>query len=105
MEALGSLAMQGSIVVLDGRSGKPANTFPIEQHASDCVVFADLSGRGWPSEILVKTRYGQIWAYTPLPGACSGRSSSPAAIEPLINPFPSILMATAGMKSWPATLR
>ena len=52
------------LIVLDGRSGKPTNTFPIEQHASDCVVFADLSGRGWPSEIVVKTRYGQIWAYS-----------------------------------------
>jgi len=58
------VAADRQLVVLDGRSGKPASAFPIEQHASDCVVFADLSGKGWPSEILVKTRYGQIWAYS-----------------------------------------
>ncbi|NLX54052.1 MAG: hypothetical protein GXY58_02950 [Planctomycetaceae bacterium] len=51
------------LVVLDGRSGKPEVVFPIEQYASDCIVFADLSGQGWPGEILVKTRYGKIWAY------------------------------------------
>jgi hypothetical protein len=58
------LAADRQLIVLDGRSGKPKDSFPIEQHASDCVVFADLSGKGWPSEILVKTRYGQIWAYS-----------------------------------------
>ncbi len=57
------VAADRQLVVLDGGSGKPASAFPIEQHASDCVVFADLSGKGWPSEILAKTRYGQIWAY------------------------------------------
>ena len=58
------LAGDRRLIVLDGRSGKPVSTFPIEQHASDCIVFADLSGKGWPSEILVKTRYAQIWAYS-----------------------------------------
>ena len=58
------LAGDRQLIVLDGRSGKPVRSFPIEQHASDCVAFADLSGKGWPSEILVKTRYGQIWAYS-----------------------------------------
>jgi hypothetical protein len=28
------------------------------------VVFADLAGRGWPSEVIVKSRYEQLWAYT-----------------------------------------
>lgn len=58
------LAADRRLIVLDGRTGKPVRSFPIEQHASDCVAFADLSGKGWPSEILVKTRYGQIWAYS-----------------------------------------
>lgn len=58
------VAADRQVLILDGRSGEPVRAFPIEQHASDCVVFADLSGKGWPSEILVKTRYGQIWAYT-----------------------------------------
>ena len=58
------VAADRQLVILDGASGKPVGTFPIEPHASDCVVFADLAGSGWPGEILVKTRYGQIWAYT-----------------------------------------
>lgn len=58
------VAADRQLVILDGAAGKPAGTFPIEPHASDCVAFADLSGNGWPGEILVKTRYGQIWAYT-----------------------------------------
>lgn len=57
------VAADRQLVILDGRSGQPARAFPIAQHASDCVVFADLSGTGWPAEILVKTRYGQIWAH------------------------------------------
>ncbi|MHC4403612.1 MAG: hypothetical protein ACYTG0_28480 [Planctomycetota bacterium] len=58
------LAADEKIVVLDGPTGKVRRSFPIPKHASDCVAFADLSGAGWPSDVLVKTRYGQIWAYT-----------------------------------------
>ena len=58
------LAADQKLVVLDGKTGAVNYTFPIPKHASDCVVFADLSGKGWPSDILVKNRYQQIWAYT-----------------------------------------
>ena len=58
------VAADRRLIRLDGRSGEPIGAFPIEQHAGDCVVFADLSGKGWPSDILAKTRYGQIWAYS-----------------------------------------
>lgn len=58
------LAADRQLVVLEGKTGKPVRSFSILEHASDCAVFADLSGKGWPSEILVKTRYSQIWAYT-----------------------------------------
>ncbi len=58
------LAGDCELVVLDGPSGKRVGGFAIDRHASDCVTFADLAGRGWPTEILVKTRYGQIWAYS-----------------------------------------
>ncbi len=75
------------LVVLDGRSGKPEVVFPIEQHASDCIVFADLSGQGWPGEILVKTRYGQIWAH-----AADGRLlwtvQEPGGYRTAHQPFP-----------------
>lgn len=51
------------LIALSGSTGKEKWRFPIPQHASDCVTFADLSGMGRPSEVLVKTRYTQIWAF------------------------------------------
>lgn len=56
-------AADRELVVLDGPTGKPKHSFPIEKDASDCVLFADLSGKGRAGEIIVKTRYEQIWAY------------------------------------------
>lgn len=58
------LAADQKLVVLDGKTGAVDYAFAIPEHASDCVVFADLSGKGWPSDMLVKNRYQQIWAYT-----------------------------------------
>ena len=58
------VAADRQLLILDGPTGKVRSSFPIPEHASDCVTFADLSGKGWPSDILVKTRYGRIWAYT-----------------------------------------
>ncbi len=81
------LAADRQIVVLEGRSGKPTNSFPIPEHASDCVVFADLSGRGWRAEILVKTRYQQIWAYSP-EGELLWTVQSPGGYPTAHQPFP-----------------
>ncbi len=58
------LAADQQLIVLAGPTGKVLWSFPIPLHASDCVVFADLTGRGWAGELLVKNRYQQIWAYT-----------------------------------------
>lgn len=81
------VAADRKVVVLDGPSGEPASAFPIEQDASDCIVFADLSGQGWPSDILVKTRYGQLWAY-----ASDGRMlwtvKQPGGYRTAHQPFP-----------------
>ena len=51
------------LVALDGVTGEAKKRFPIPEAASDCLVFCDLSGRGRPTDVLVKTRYGRIWAY------------------------------------------
>lgn len=51
------------IVELDGATGAEKRRIPIEQGATDCLVFCDLSGVGRPSDVLVKTRYGHIWAF------------------------------------------
>ena len=73
------LAADEKLVVLAGKTGKLVRSFPVPKHASDCVVFADLSGKGRPTDILVKNRYQQIWAYTAegkllwtvsMPGGC-----------------------------------
>ncbi len=51
------------LVALDGKTGEERKQFPIPSEASDCLVFANLSGGTHPSDVLVKTRYTQIWAY------------------------------------------
>lgn len=57
------LLTKGFLIELDGKTGKEIRRFPIEKDATDCLVFADLSGKGRPTDVLVKTRYSQIWAY------------------------------------------
>ncbi len=57
------LLAEREIVALDGATGREKRRWPIPPQASDCLVFCDLSGAGHPSDVLVKTRYGQIWAY------------------------------------------
>ena len=57
------LATKGAIVELEGATGVEKRRFSIPENASDCIVFANISGGKRASDVLVKTRYGQIWAY------------------------------------------
>jgi hypothetical protein len=57
------LATQGAIVELDGRTGQERRRIRIPDDATDCIAFADLAGRGRPTEVLVKDRYHNIYAY------------------------------------------
>lgn len=57
------LLADGELVELEGATGMVRRTIPIPHAASDCVVFADLTGKGLKTEVLVKTRYTRIWAY------------------------------------------
>jgi len=57
------LATRGFIVELDGASGKEKRRIEIARDATDCIVFCNLSGGSRPTDILVKNRYRQIWAY------------------------------------------
>jgi len=51
------------MTVLDGTTGKLVRTIPLPQAGSnDSIAFANLRGKGWPEDILVKTRYSQNWA-------------------------------------------
>jgi hypothetical protein len=57
------LATQGAIVELDGRTGREKRRIRIPDDATDCIAFADLAGRGRPTDVLVKDRYHNIYAY------------------------------------------
>ncbi|MHB8903103.1 MAG: hypothetical protein ACYC6Y_30445, partial [Thermoguttaceae bacterium] len=81
------LAADRELVVLDGKTGKPLRSFPIPEHASDCVAFADLSGSGRRTEILVKNRYRQIWAYT-LQGRLLSTADMPGGYRTAHQPYP-----------------
>jgi hypothetical protein len=56
------LCLEGFLVELDGATGAERRRLPIPPEATDCLVFADLSGRGRAADVLVKTRYSHIWA-------------------------------------------
>lgn len=57
------LATEGFLVELDGATGKETRRLPLPKNATDCLVFANLSGGPRATDFLVKTRYTQIWAF------------------------------------------
>ncbi|MHC4624457.1 MAG: FG-GAP repeat domain-containing protein [Planctomycetota bacterium] len=57
------LCTKGFLVELDGATGKERRRLPIPAEATDSVVFANLSGNTRATDVIVKTRYSQIWAY------------------------------------------
>ena len=57
------LSTQGALVELDGATGKERRRLPLPPEAEDCLTFVNLSGGPRATDVLVKTRYGKIWAY------------------------------------------
>lgn len=57
------LSTQGYVVALHGTTGRELKRLPIPEAATDCLVFCNLTGTDHASDILVKDRYHQIWAY------------------------------------------
>ncbi|MBN1805612.1 MAG: hypothetical protein JW837_10205 [Sedimentisphaerales bacterium] len=57
------LCTKGFLVELDGATGWQRRRVPIADDATDCLVFCNLRGARWPSDVLVKDRYHNIWAY------------------------------------------
>ncbi len=57
------LCTEGFLVELDGATGRERRRFPLPKDATDCLVFANLSGGPRATDVLVKTRYTQIWAF------------------------------------------
>ena len=56
----------GSLLVLDGKTGKELRRWPLPRGLGvpDCTTFVDLRGQGKCRDIIVKSRYSQLWAYT-----------------------------------------
>lgn len=59
------------LLILDGATGveKKRYTLPASEKyptefACDTIILADISGKGYASDIIVKTRYEQAWAFT-----------------------------------------
>lgn len=57
------LCTKGFLVELEGATGHEIRRIPIPEEATDCLVFCNLSGNNHPSDVLVKDRYHNIWAY------------------------------------------
>ncbi len=60
------LSNKGSLIVLDGVTGKELRRFPLpeELKVADCITFANLRGGPRARDIIIKSRYTQLWAYT-----------------------------------------
>lgn len=52
-----------ALVVLDGATGKEKRRFSTPTGATDCIVFCNLSGKNRATDVLIKNRYDQIWAF------------------------------------------
>ena len=59
------------LYILDAKTGKEIRRHKLPQSekypknwSSDTIIIADISGKGYPSDIMVKTRYTDVWAYT-----------------------------------------
>jgi hypothetical protein len=50
-----------TMVVLNAMDGKEKKTFPLPAPADDSFLFADLTGRGRPQDLVVKDRYWNMW--------------------------------------------
>ncbi|MBN2507685.1 MAG: hypothetical protein JXQ71_13430 [Verrucomicrobia bacterium] len=56
------LCTEGFLVELEGATGREKRRLPLPKDATDCLVFANLTGGSRAADVLVKTRYTQIWA-------------------------------------------
>ena len=52
-----------TLTVLDGKTGTVKRTIKLPATGSnDCIAFANLSGKAWPQDMIVKDRYSNFWA-------------------------------------------
>ena len=81
------LAADRRVVVLEGATGRGLRQFEIPPNASDCITFCNLSGGDRATEMLVKTRYGRIWAYD-VDGKLLWTVEKPGGYRTSHQPFP-----------------
>ncbi len=81
------VAADRRVVVLEGATGKELRQFEIPKDASDCLTFCNLSGGDRASDMLVKTRYTQIWAYN-VDGEPLWTVAKPGGYRTSHQPFP-----------------
>lgn len=52
------------LVIADGKTSEIKKKVPLpSKYACDCIVIADLEGKGYPQNIIIKNKYSQLWAY------------------------------------------
>lgn len=55
--------MNHEFLVLDGMTGSIKDRHPLpDEQAHDCIILADLTGKGRPTDIILKDRYRRMWA-------------------------------------------
>ncbi len=55
--------MDDELCIFDGATGELKEKHPIpDEHAHDCIIIADLEGKGYPQNIILKNRYNKLWA-------------------------------------------
>nr|MBP9903708.1 hypothetical protein [Verrucomicrobiota bacterium] len=57
------LSGDGFVFELEGATGREKRRLPLPKDAGDCLVFVNVSGNTRLTDVLVKTRYTQIWAF------------------------------------------
>ena len=81
------VAADRRVVALEGTTGKELWQFAIPENASDCLTFCNLAGADRAADMLVKTRYGQIWAYN-VDGKLLWTVAKPGGYRTSHQPFP-----------------
>ncbi|MBQ8640219.1 MAG: hypothetical protein IJ468_13770 [Lachnospiraceae bacterium] len=56
--------MDKKFLILNGKDGsiKATRELP-DEVAHDCIIVANLSGKTWPSDVILKDRYRRMWAF------------------------------------------
>ena len=52
------------LCIADGKTSEIKKKVPLpSKYACDCIAVADLEGKGWPHNIIIKNKHSQMWAY------------------------------------------